>query len=69
MVKTIAGDKDFTNTITLGKDSKAGLPGGIEYTVSQVCWSLVGWGQEGVTSYHWCLPAGGNRYLSTPWNL
>ncbi|KAK8378775.1 hypothetical protein O3P69_009473 [Scylla paramamosain] len=34
MVKTIAGDKDFTNTITLGKDSKAGLPGGIEYTLN-----------------------------------
>ncbi|XP_068222486.1 fatty acid-binding protein, intestinal-like [Palaemon carinicauda] len=33
-VKTIAGDKNFTNTINLGKDSKATLPGGVEYTVN-----------------------------------
>ncbi|KAK3879741.1 hypothetical protein Pcinc_015727 [Petrolisthes cinctipes] len=33
-VKTIAGDKNFTNTITLGQDSKASLPGGIEYTLN-----------------------------------
>jgi len=33
-IKTIAGDKNFTNTLNLGKDSKATLPGGIEYTVN-----------------------------------
>uniref|UniRef100_A0A2P2IE43 Fatty acid binding protein 10 n=1 Tax=Hirondellea gigas TaxID=1518452 RepID=A0A2P2IE43_9CRUS len=33
-IKTVAGDKNFTNTITLGKDSKTTLPGGIEYTVN-----------------------------------
>ncbi|XP_045607490.1 fatty acid binding protein 1-B.1 [Procambarus clarkii] len=34
VVKTEAGDKSFTNTINLGKDSKAELPGGIEYVVN-----------------------------------
>ncbi|TOF85603.1 hypothetical protein CGJ15_25850, partial [Vibrio parahaemolyticus] len=34
VVKTTAGDKNFTNTIKLGEDSKAELPGGIEYTVN-----------------------------------
>ncbi|XP_050730358.1 fatty acid-binding protein, liver-like [Eriocheir sinensis] len=33
VIKTTAGDKNFTNTITLGKESQATLPGGIEYTV------------------------------------
>ncbi|XP_064081467.1 fatty acid-binding protein 2, liver-like [Macrobrachium nipponense] len=33
-IKTIAGDKTFTNTIALGKDSKATLPGGVEYSVN-----------------------------------
>ena len=36
VMKTIAGDKNFTNTITLGKESKAGVPGGMEYTVRPV---------------------------------
>lgn len=36
VVKTVVGDKNFTNTITLGQDSKASLPGGIEYTVRPV---------------------------------
>ncbi|KAG0712212.1 Fatty acid-binding protein, liver [Chionoecetes opilio] len=34
VVKTVAGDKNFTNTITLGQESKAGLPGGLEYTMT-----------------------------------
>ncbi|MDK2413143.1 fatty acid binding protein 1-B.1 [Penaeus vannamei] len=33
-IKTVAGDKSFTNTIKLGEESKASLPGGVEYTVS-----------------------------------
>merc|ERR1739842_238409 len=33
-VNTKAGDKSFSNTITSGKESKATLPGGVEYTVT-----------------------------------
>merc|ERR1712212_894470 len=33
-VNTKAGDKSFTNTITSGKESKATLPGGIEYSIT-----------------------------------
>merc|ERR1711874_492951 len=32
-IDTRAGDKSFSNTITNGKDSKATLPGGVDYTV------------------------------------
>merc|ERR1712243_82933 len=32
-VETSAGDKSFSNTITSGKESKATLPGGVDYTV------------------------------------
>merc|ERR1712035_234323 len=34
IVKTIAGDKNFSNTITLGQDSKASLPNGLEYSIN-----------------------------------
>ncbi|CAL4062203.1 unnamed protein product [Meganyctiphanes norvegica] len=33
-VTTKANDKEFTNTITSGKESKASLPGGIDYSVN-----------------------------------
>ncbi|XP_042204835.1 fatty acid-binding protein, liver-like [Homarus americanus] len=34
VVKTTVGEKNFTNTITVGKESKATLPGGVEYTMN-----------------------------------
>lgn len=43
VVKTVAGDKSFTNTINLGQESKATLPGGIEYTVSRIIWFTLAW--------------------------
>nr|XP_053651725.1 uncharacterized protein LOC128701830 [Cherax quadricarinatus] len=34
VVKTTAGDKNFTNIITPGQDSKTELAGGLKYTVN-----------------------------------
>ncbi|XP_071549743.1 uncharacterized protein [Panulirus ornatus] len=33
-IKTIVGEKEFENTLHMGSDSKATLPGGIEFTLN-----------------------------------